>query len=101
MKRTEKMLSVVLAVLMLFTLISGVASAADKKAAGQEVTITGTVSDGNQIVAADGETYGVTENEKGQEVGSLLGMKVQVMGTVFEQDGQKVIEVNSYEIMKK
>jgi hypothetical protein len=100
MKVFGKTLSIGVCALVLVALFSGFA-AASEHAAGESVMITGTVNEDNQIVSLEGETFGVADTEKGAELKSFVGMKIQVTGTVMEQDGAKVIDVEAYEIVKE
>ncbi|MGD8542490.1 MAG: hypothetical protein PVI39_09390 [Desulfobacteraceae bacterium] len=100
MKVFGKTLSIGVCALVLVALFSGFA-AASEQAAGESVMITGTVNEDNQIVSLEGETFGVADTEKGAELKSFVGMKIQVTGTVMEQDGAKVIDVEAYEIVKE
>jgi hypothetical protein len=52
-------------------------------------------------VADDGQIYEVVDTEKGAEVVDLVGKKVKVTGTVEEKDGEQVITVTSYEVIKE
>jgi hypothetical protein len=65
------------------------------------VTITGTVNDDYQIVADDGQVYEVGQNEKGDEVVDLAGKRVKATGTVEESEGQKTINITSYEVVEE
>ena len=84
--------------------MSGVAFSAEKGAAmqqDQEMMITGTINNANQIVDKDGQIFDVADTEEGKELLTHVGMKVQVKGTVLESEGKKQISVSAYEIMKK
>lgn len=107
MKRT-----ICLLVCALFVVItmSGVAFSADKAPAmaekasamqNQELMITGTINNANQIVAKDGQIFDVADTEQGKELMTHVGMNVQVKGTVLESEGKKQISVSAYEIIKK
>jgi len=98
MKRT-----ICLAVCALFMVVmmSGVALSAEKKAAEQEIMITGTINDTNQLVDKDGQAFGVADNEQGKELLTHVGEKVEVKGTVMESEGKKLIEVSSYKVIKE
>jgi hypothetical protein len=101
MKVFGKTLSIGVCALVLVAIFSGFAAASDQQAAGESVMITGTVNEENLIVSEEGETFGVADTEKGAELKSFEGMKIQVTGTVMEQDGAKVIDVQAYEIVKE
>ena len=116
MKRT---ICLVVCALFMVVMMSGVALSAEKsipvpakkgdvvpmvkKAAeqAQEIMITGTINDANQLVDKDGQAFGVADNEQGKELLTHVGDKVQVKGTVMESEGKKLIEVSAYEIIKK
>lgn len=101
MKVFGKTLSIGICALLMVALFSGFAAAAEQQAAGESIMITGTVNEDNQIVSQEGETFGVVDNEKGAELQSFVGMKVQVKGTVLEEGGEKMIDVQAYEIVKE
>lgn len=64
------------------------------------VTVVGVVTEDSQLVADDGEIYEVASSREGDAVKELLDKKVQVTGSVYEQNGIKIIEVVSYQIIK-
>jgi uncharacterized protein (DUF2249 family) len=65
----------------------------------KNVTIVGTVNDSYQIVTDEGDIYTVDENEKGDEVISLVGKRVKAAGTVDETEDRTVISISSYEVI--
>jgi hypothetical protein len=101
----KKTICLTVCALFVAVMISGIAFSADKKAAapslGQEIMITGTVNNANQLVAKDGQTFQIADTKAGMELSSYVGMKVQVKGTVMEKEGKKHITVSNYEIIKK
>jgi len=98
MKRT---ICLVVFALFMVVMMSGVALSAEKKAAEQEIMITGTINDANQLVDKDGQAFGVADNEQGNELLTHVGEKVEVKGTVMESEGQKQIDVSSYKVIKE
>jgi ribosomal protein L4 len=91
-------------------MMSGVALSADKAPAmaekasamqDQELMITGTINNANQLVAKDGQIFDVADTKEGKELLTHVGMNVQVKGTVLESEGKKQISVSAYEIIKK
>jgi hypothetical protein len=107
MKRT---ICLVVCALFVVVTMSGVAFSVDKAPAmaekatamqDQEVLITGTINNANQIVDKDGQIFNVADTEEGKELLTHVGMKVQVKGTVLESEGKKEISVSAYEIIKK
>jgi len=92
-KITKKVLCIF--VVVLIAMVSAIAVAAE------DVTITGTVNESYQIVDDSGTVYDVAESEKGNEVVELSGKKVEVMGTVVDDDGTKVITIVSYKVIEE
>ena len=100
MKRT---ICMVVCALFVVVMMSGVAFSAEKAVAkqAQEMMITGTINNANQIVDKDGQLFDVADTKEGKELVTHVGMKVQVKGTVLESEGKKQISVTAYEIIKK
>ena len=98
MKRT---ICLVVFALFMVVMMSGVALSAEKKAAEQEIMITGTINDANQLVDKDGQAFDVADNEQGNELLTHVGEIVEVKGTVMESEGQKQIDVSAYKIIKE
>ena len=61
----------------------------------------GTVNADGQIVTDNDQVYEIGENKKGDELFELVGKKVKVTGTIKEEDGTKVITVNSYKAIEE
>ena len=91
----RKHLSIWICVLIIMGFLSGTGLSQDT------VTITGIVSDGYQIVTDKGEIYEIGANEKGDELGDMVGEKVKVTGSVTEEDETKVIMVTKYEVIEE
>ena len=100
MKRT---ISIVVCALFVVVMMTGVAFSAEKGAAmqDQELMITGTINNANQIVDKDGQIFDVADTQQGKELVTNVGLKVQVKGTVMESEGKKQISVSTYEIIKE
>jgi len=100
MKRT---ISIAVCTLFVVVMMTGVAFSAEKSAAmqDQELMITGTINNASQIVDKDGQVFDVADNQQGKELVTHVGLKVQVMGTVLENEGKKQISVSAYEIIKE
>ena len=98
MKRT---ICLVVCALFMVTMMSGVAISAEKKAAEQEIMITGTIDDANQLVDKEGQVFSIADTKEGHELAINVGKKVQVKGTVMESEGQKQINVSIYKVIKE
>lgn len=61
-----------------------------------QVTIIGTVTEDYQLFAEDGTIYEIADTEMGTELLNHVGQKVEVNGTITEEDGVKIITVTSY-----
>jgi hypothetical protein len=70
-------------------------------AIGGEVTIVGTVNDDNQIVDNAGAVYEVGDNDMGEEVMEHVGKKLEVKGTVMEEEDSKMITITSYTVIEE
>lgn len=90
MKR-KALISLLTVITLLFSF--GIGLAADA------VTIQGQVNEENQLVDQDGNVYQIAETEQGMEVMDMVGEKVEVRGTVTEQEGAKEITVESFSIL--
>jgi hypothetical protein len=98
MKRT---ICLVVCALFMVVMMSGVAISAEKKAAESEVIITGTINGANQLVDKEGQIFSIAVTKEGQELVTNVGQKVQVKGTVLENEGQKQISVSAYKVIKE
>jgi hypothetical protein len=92
-QNTKKMVLRIL-VLGCITLFAGMAMA------GQEVSITGTINDESQLVADNGMTYDIDDNEMGNEVMELVGKKVSVKGTVMDAEEIKIITITTFDVIE-
>lgn len=95
MKRKRDFVLSGLCLMVIVALTSGVAMAKGT------MTIAGTVNDDYQIVADDGQVYEGGQNEKGDEVVDLAGKRVKATGMVEESEGQKTINIISYEVVEE
>jgi hypothetical protein len=68
---------------------------------GGDVTIVGTLNEDNQIVDDAGAVYDVAENDMGEEVMEHVGKKLQVKGTVMEEEDAKMITITSYTVLEE
>jgi len=93
----RKSLSLMLIVVMAVA-FSGQAFAAGMKAAGEEMTIRGTVNENNQVVDQEGVAYTVVDDAKGMELSNHTGKMVEIMGTVQEDMGKKTITVREFKL---
>jgi hypothetical protein len=69
--------------------------------ADASATITGEVTETNEIVTDDGTTYTITSSEKGDELAAMVGEKVRVTGTVQEAEGENIISVTSFSVVQE
>ena len=67
--------------------------------AAEPVTIQGQVNEDSQLVDENGEIYNIADtNEEGMQVMELIGEKIEVRGTVAEDEGAKEITIESFSI---
>ena len=76
---------------MLVAFFSGVAIS-------DEMTIKGTINESQQLMGDDGKVYDINEDGKGAELVEKIGEKVEVTGTVTENDGAFSIQVISFTV---
>ena len=69
--------------------------------AGEKMTIVGMVTDDGLIVDKQGTIYEIGENKNFDAVTEHADARVEVTGTVEEDDGgNKIIMVDSYKVLK-
>ena len=98
----KKTICLAVCAMFMVVMMPGAVLAAEKKATEQEqeVMIAGTINDANQIVDKEGQIFGVADTKEGKELVAHVGMKVHVKGTILESEGQNLIKVSVYEIIK-
>ena len=68
---------------------------------GGDVTIVGTVNEDNQIVDNSGVIYDLADNDMAEAVMEHVGKKIEVKGTVMEEEGAKKITITSYTVLEE
>lgn len=96
----KRKIFVVISVLFLTVCLCGLTIAKDL-AAGSEVTITGTINADNQLIDVEGQAFDLADTGKGMKVKAMIGKKIQIKGTVLENEGQKTVRISDYEIIKE
>ena len=64
-----------------------------------EVEITGTVTSEGMIIVGEDEQYLIEEDEMKPQIMLHVGEKVEVKGTIEEEEGEKVIDVEEFHII--
>jgi len=96
MKKSNKSLMIIVCTVFFMALSFSPAISAN------EVTVSGTVNDFYGIETDDGEVYEIGDSEQGDELIGLVGARVEVTGTVEEdEDGVKIITVSSFVILEE
>jgi hypothetical protein len=95
MKKNMKKIFLGILIIGLTVFISGIA------VAESEVSISGVVNEDGQLVDDAGMTYDIAENDEGNEVMDMVGLKVNVQGTVMEAEGTKIITISSFKIIEE
>ncbi len=73
---------------------------ASSTAATEEVQLTGTILEGGLLVDDQGQEYQMAKEGVSMELESQVGQKIEVKGTVLEDnDGKKVIKINDYKVV--
>ncbi len=94
MKKGMKIVTVLS--ILLCIMFAAVSALADAPA-----TITGEVTETNEIIADDGTAYIIAPTEKGDELAAMVGETVTVTGTVEEAEGEKTITVTNFSVLQK
>lgn len=90
MKKTA-LISLLTVIVLVFAF--GVGIAADP------VTIQGQVNEDSQLVDDQGNIYDIADTEEGMQVMEMVGEKVEVRGTLMEEEGAKEITVESFSVI--
>jgi hypothetical protein len=67
---------------------------------GKLITLSGSIDESNRFVSESGEAFDLSDSERGMEVKALTGKKVEIKGTVMEEEGKKTVEVTEYNILE-
>ena len=94
MKKIFSRFTVCFAVLLAFSMLISIPAMAASK-----VTVVGEVNDEYQIVGRDGNIYEIGDTVVGNELSNFIGSVVEVKGTVQEEEGLKVIYVESFQAL--
>jgi hypothetical protein len=85
------LVSILAGVLTLFAVSSSIAETA---------TVIGTISEEFYLETDLGERYEIGETQKGDELLEYVGQKVQVNGTIVEEEGNRTINVISFKLIE-
>ena len=89
--------SIALLILILFLMVAF----AGINIAGEKMTIVGVVPEDSLIVDQNGTIYEIGENDKFEAVTENTDVKVEVKGTVQEDDGgNKIIMIDSFKVLE-
>ena len=89
--------SIALSILLTFLM----AAFAGSLLAGEKMTIVGMVTDDGLIIDKKGVIYEIGENDNFEAVTENTDAKVEVKGTVQEDDGgNKIIMIDSFKVLK-
>jgi hypothetical protein len=98
LERNKKMKKTALRILVVSVLV--LMLAAPVLAVEKEMTVIGEVNNDYQIVTDQGVAYEVEDTDMGNELLNHVGKKVEVTGTVTEEDEVQTIKVASYVILE-
>ncbi len=74
-------------------------AATEEAVSAEAITLSGTIDEGSNFIAENGESYTLSENDQSMELKALTGTKVEIRGTVMEENGEKTVEVIEYSIL--
>ncbi|AOY57756.1 MULTISPECIES: hypothetical protein [Desulfococcus] len=67
---------------------------------GDQIVVSGMINDSSQLVDDSGYVYELADTGQGAEVKSMIGKKIQIKGTVLEEEGRASVEVHDYTILE-
>ena len=67
--------------------------------AADPVTIQGQINEDSQLVDDQGNIYDIADTDQGMQVMEMVGEKVEVRGTLMEEEGAKEITVESFSVI--
>jgi len=73
--------------------------ATEEAVPAEAITLSGTIDESNNFIAENGDSYTLSENDQSMELKALSGKKVEIRGTVMEENGEKTVEVIDYSIL--
>ncbi|MFH2219667.1 MAG: hypothetical protein ABII68_08410 [Pseudomonadota bacterium] len=94
MKRMRSKFSICIAALLALSLIFSIPAMAASK-----ITVVGEINDEYQIVGRDGNIYEIADTDMGNQLLNFIGSVVEATGTVQEEEGIKILFVESFKIM--
>lgn len=94
MKRMCSRMSICIAALLALSLIFSIPAMAASK-----ITVVGEINDEYQIVGRDGNIYEIADTDTGNQLLNFIGSVAEVIGTVQEEEGIKILFVESFKIM--
>ena len=68
--------------------------------ASEPVVIQGQVTEDSQLMDEAGNVYDIVDTDAGNEVVELVGQKVEIEGTLMEEQDGKVIAIESFRIIE-
>ena len=90
-----KCLTLSILVVFLITAVAGNISA------GEKMTIVGVVTEDGLIVDKSGVIYEIGENDKFEDITEHTDVKMEVKGTVIEDEGgNKIITIESFKVLE-
>ena len=90
----KKMTLISLVTLLALVLTAGIGFAAEP------ITVRGHITDDNQLMTEDGEFYDIGDTEEGEQLMEMVGEKVEVRGTLIDNEDTKEIQVESFIVVK-
>lgn len=68
--------------------------------AAEMVTIQGQVTEDSQFIDQEGNIFSIADTEEGMQVMEMVGQKIEVRGTLTEEEGVREITVESYSVIE-
>ena len=95
-----KNLRIIIAVCFIVVPVLLTVAAVNQSQGSDEVVVLGVVNPSGQLVADDGQTFYIEQNEAGKALALLADHKVSVKGVVTGEADKKIINANTFEEVK-
>jgi hypothetical protein len=77
-----------------------VACGGDPVSETDTVTMRGQLTEDNRFIDDSGTTYALAVTQKAEEAKTLSGQRIEVTGTLMEQQGEMVLSVIGYQLVE-
>ncbi|MGD9018319.1 MAG: hypothetical protein PVH30_13090 [Desulfobacterales bacterium] len=96
----KKMMTAGVWVFVVAAVLLCVACGGDPVSETDTVTMRGQLTEDNRFIDDSGTTYALAVTQKAEEAKTLSGQRIEVTGTLMEQQGEMVLSVIGYQLVE-